>query len=454
MGIENYLKQVNLSELDCFYADLRIEEESGVELGYKNNELENFSPLGSVGAFLRVYNNGKWFYRSLTELDRIPEAFEDLIHQSKQIKGTNEDLFGHVPVQRDEILKFVKNDPRNISLTEKKELCESYFDLTNEIPEVREYKIYYKDRYQKRAFKSNRGREFIYDYVDYGIFLIFTLRDGDFIFKDANRLWGQNISDLSGKQQQAKKFIEESRRHLKAPIVKPGKYTVLMNSDVVGVFTHESFGHKSEADFMLGDKAAIDEWKIGTKVASDIVSIVDDGNEIINSGYCPIDDEGIPSKKTYLVKNGVLSGRLHSLSTASAFKEEPTGNARAMNFEFEPIVRMTNTYIEAGKDSTESLISSISEGIFVSDYRHGSGLSTFTIAPTRAYEIKNGKIGNPIKVSVISGTVFETLNNIQAVSKGLEIHSSAFGGCGKDEQAPLRVADGGPMIIVKDMQVG
>src|SRR5690606_38569275 len=167
----------------------------------------------------------------------------------------------------------------------------------------------------------------------------------------------------------------------------------------------------------------------------------------------PIDDEGNRKQKTYLIKDGKLAGRLHSASTALALGETNTGNGRAMNFEFGPIVRMTNTYIEPGTNSLEQIISDVKKGVYIKDFKHGMGMSTFTIAPGKAYMIENGKITKPVKVSVISGSVFETLMNIKAVANDFEVKSSAFGGCGKFEQWPLPVADGGPSILVDGMQV-
>ena len=99
------------------------------------------------------------------------------------------------------------------------------------------------------------------------------------------------------------------------------------------------------------------------------------------SGFVPYDDEGCPAGKTYLIKDGILSGRLHSASTAADLGDEPTGNARAINFEFEPIVRMTATYIEAGAETKEELFSKVKDGIYIDDISHGSGMTTFTIAP-------------------------------------------------------------------------
>jgi TldD protein len=453
MSIEAALKDLKLDTLKCFYADIRLEEESGTRLGFKNGELEEFAPLSVEGAFLRVYNHGKWFYKAITNLQEIQSSFVELIDQSQAFIGKCEDIFSEIPKRHDEILRFEKVDPRKVTLTEKRKACESYLDVTKDISEVKELRVIYKDRYQKRAFKSSRGRSFVYDFADYGLIVQGTLREGNYFFTDKFRHWGQSLADIQG-QSVVEDYFLESRKHLEADTIQPGKYPVVMNSEVVGVFTHESFGHKSEADFMLGDEAAIREWKIGSAVAANCVSIVDDGGSADNSGYCPIDDEGLEKSKTYLIKNGILKGRLHSLKTAYEFKEAPTGNARAMNFEFEPIVRMTNTYIEPGMQTEEELIASIKDGVYVSGVNHGSGLSTFTIAPKRSYWIRNGRIAEPVRIPVISGTVFDTLNKITGVSQRVKIDSSTFGGCGKDEQSPLRVADGGPLIAISEMQVG
>lgn len=124
-----------------------------------------------------------------------------------------------------------------------------------------------------------------------------------------------------------------------------------------------------------------------------------------------------------------------------------------MNFEFEPIVRMTSTYIEGGNVSFNELLKRAEGGIYFYNFKHGSGGSTFTIAPNRAYRIKDGKIAEPVRVSVLSGSVFETLKMIEACGDDFHLESSAFGGCGKMEQSPLPVADGGPSILVSGMQV-
>lgn len=234
--------------------------------------------------------------------------------------------------------------------------------------------------------------------------------------------------------------------------MRPGIYPVLLSPEATGIFTHESFGHKSESDFMVGDEAMKAEWALGKTVGRDLLNIVDDGT-VSGTGYTPYDDEGTEGRKNHIITNGKLTGRLHSASTAAALEEGLTGNARAVNFEFEPIVRMTTTYIERGDQPLKDILAGIEDGIYVEAVRHGSGMSTFTMAPERSYRIENGKITKPVRVSVVTGNVFDTLAEVDALSEEFELLSFVGGGCGKMEQFPLPVGFGGPYTRVRKLNV-
>lgn len=201
---------------------------------------------------------------------------------------------------------------------------------------------------------------------------------------------------------------------------------------------------------MLADEGIRKEWQIGKAVASPLLSIVDCGKSL-GSGYVPYDDEGTKASKTYLIKKGVLTGRLHSGATSAYLKEKMTGNARAVNCTFEPIVRMTNTYIEAGELTKDELFAGVKFGYYIKSVKHGSGMSKFTIAPNVAYEIVDGKITRPVKISVITGDVFTTLGLIDGLSNKVEFMSFVSGGCGKNEQHPLPVGFGGPHVRISKM---
>ena len=187
-------------------------------------------------------------------------------------------------------------------------------------------------------------------------------------------------------------------------------------------------------------------------MGSPILSIAESGC-MPGTGFVPYDDEGTKARKNYLIKNGVLAGRLHSAQTAAALDESLTGNARAIDCNFEPIVRMTTTYIEGGDLDFDGLIAPIEKGYFIKSIRHGSGMSTFTLAPSLAYEIVNGKLGRPVQISVLTGNVFETLGLIDGLTKEVEFLCFVTGGCGKMEQWPLPVGFGGPYVRVSTMNV-
>jgi len=133
--------------------------------------------------------------------------------------------------------------------------------------------------------------------------------------------------------------------------------------------------------------------------------------------------------------------------------EKPTGNARAMNYRFPPIVRMTNTYIEPGQGSFDDLIADIKEGVYAKNWFGGTtSMEMFTFSAGEAYMIRNGKVAEALRPVVLTGNVFITLNNIDAIGNDLDMNQG--GGCGKGGQYPLPVANGSPHIRIRKCLVG
>jgi TldD protein len=311
----------------------------------------------------------------------------------------------------------------------------------------------YIDRYSVYEFYSSKGADITYDFQLSGLVLSIALANGNDTFSNQIMKSGYKFDDLFVSDEEVVDFVKENENYIiNAKPVEAGEYPVILAPVVAGVFAHESFGHKSEADFMLGDETMRKEWELGKQVGSSILSIYDSGIDF-GSGYVPYDDEGNKATKTYLIKNGVLAGRLHSATTAADLGEEVTGNARAMNTDYEPIVRMTNTVIDAGDKTVEELFAGVKHGYYIKNLKHGSGMSSFTIAPSLCYEIVDGKIGQPVKIAVITGNVFETLNLIDGLSNKTELLSFVTGGCGKMEQYPLNVGFGGPYVSISKMNV-
>ena len=453
MDFKNLLKLLDLTKFPCQFVDVRIERTQSSALVFKNDELIETSIRPVIGAFIRVNHHGMWFYSSTTAINEIENEILKLIDQAKMVPKSS--LVFKIPANNGvhHLINKTQNDFSQIKLEEKLELVKSYLPVFKKIENLVMSDLAYTDIYKEKFYISSVGTEFSYDFNQAGLFLNLTLKDGENLFEDVYKKYASSFNDLKNLQSEFIDYFTESQIFLTAPKVIPGKYKTVLSPEITGIFTHESFGHKSEADFMMGDPEAAKAWKLGATVGSKCLSIIDSGTHDNTSGWCPIDDEGSLAKVNYLIKEGVLLGRLHSNHTADTLEETATGNARAMNFEYEPIVRMTSTYIKGGTTPFSELLKKAEGGIYCNSVRHGSGGSTFTIAPIRAYLIKEGKLDTPVIVSVISGSVFETLDKVEDCGDDFLLGSSAFGGCGKMEQNPLPVAYGGPSILVSEMQI-
>jgi len=437
-----------------YYADVRIEDRSRTVIQYQDGNLQEFKTPVEVRAFLRVYDGKMWYYASVTDVAHVQKTLDRLYDAATPNPDIEKDpIVSRLERNRDKKFIFADCSVRNIPVEEKQALLQSYLPLLSEDSACAMPIGIYLDRNSVFTFQSSLGTDITYDYQTCGLSLQCSMAEGEKKFSAAWQRGCTRFEELKGLTEEIRASMQEQAKFMREsePVV-PGKYPVVLSPEAAGVFAHESFGHKSESDFMLSDESMREEWQIGKAVGSPILSIAECG-EYPGSGYVPYDDEGTKARKNYLIKNGILAGRLHSGQTAAALEEGLTGNARAIDCTFEPIVRMTTTYIEPGDQTFEQLIAPIQKGYYIKTISHGSGMSTFTIAPRLAYEIENGHLGKPTQISVITGSVFETLGLIDGLSNELTLLSFVAGGCGKMEQMGLPVGFGGPCVRVSEMNV-
>lgn len=437
-----------------FYADIRIEDRSSTVIAYQAGVLDEMKNRLEKQAFLRVYDGKMWYYASVTDVEHLQRTLDGLYDAATANPDILTDpIVRRFEVNRDRLMTFDGCSVRDITLKEKQALLQGYLPLLSEHECIKMTQAKYLDRNSRFTFISSLGANIEYDYQTCGLQLTFDMAEGEKQFSGSWRQGGTRFDEAKWHDAEIRASIEEQISFMRNSVpVEPGKYPVVLSPEAAGVFAHESFGHKSEADLMISDESMKDEWQLGKNVGSPILSIVDCG-ELNGAGFAPYDDEGTKARKNYLIKNGKLAGRLHSAQTAAVLDEALTGNARAVNCGFEPIVRMTSTYIEGGELDFDELIAPIEKGYFIKTIKHGSGMSTFTIAPDIVYEIETGKLGRPVQISVITGNVFETLGLIDGLTKEVEHLSFVTGGCGKMEQYPLPVGFGGPFVRVSEMNV-
>jgi len=225
-----------------------------------------------------------------------------------------------------------------------------------------------------------------------------------------------------------------------------GRKRVLLSPGLVGLLTHEAVGHTVEADFVMAGSCAA--GKLGQRVASELVTLCDSGQSEFYDGAggtLQVDDEGVPTRRTAVIENGILKSYLHDRESAARFGVEPTGNARAYEYQNEPLIRMRNTYIEPGTSTLEELIAGIDDGYLLDGAANGQADSNgeFMFGTREAYPIRNGKLGPLLRGVNISGSAFDVLRTVNAVGNAF-LWDLGSGFCGKGQLA--KVDAGGPWL--------
>lgn len=248
--------------------------------------------------------------------------------------------------------------------------------------------------------------------------------------------------------------IDECNLLFKATKPKAGEMPVVMGAGGSGILLHEAIGHTFEADSNRKGESIFAD-KLGKKIAKDFINIIDDGTLPGSRGAINMDDEGIESQKTYLVKDGVLNSYIHDRISADYYKVAPTGNGRRQSFRFAPLPRMRSTYMEQGNTTKEDIISSVKHGIYVDNFSNGEvkiGAGDFTFFVKKGFLIENGKLTQPIKDINIIGNGPQVLADITMAANDYKEDNSTWS-CGKGGQS-VPVTLGLPTVLVKKLTVG
>jgi TldD protein len=442
-----------IKRCDADYIEARLEENQTSHITYRGRELESIGRSTATGGNVRALMRGGWGFVSFNNLDELPSRVELAIKQAQFVGGEVCKLAAVEPVV-DIVPAELDRNPVTMPLAEKKQVLDEYNEIIWYTPKIQTSTIGYADSYKKVIFLNSLGSYIEQERADITLHLAaVATRDGDV---QQVRLSVGSRGDfglIKSLHQQVEQLSRQAVELLSAPQVKGGEYTVVLDPVLAGVFVHEAFGHLSESDFVYENDRLREIMTPGRQFGSEQLNIVDTPTIPGLRGSYKYDDEGVPATKTYLIREGKLVGRLHSRETAAKMGEKPTGNARALNYRYPPIVRMSNTYIEPGSVSFEEMIADIKEGIYAKNWYGGTtSMEMFTFSAGEAYMIRNGKIAEALRPVVLTGNVFTTLKNIDAIGNDLEMNQG--GGCGKGEQVPLPVANGSPHIRIRRCLVG
>jgi len=442
-----------LNNFNVEYVEAHLEESQSTRISYRGKKLESIDRSVSTGGNIRALVNGGWGFISFNSFDELNQKINIAIKQAELV-GKGENQIAYVEPVVETVLNDIENNPVFITLTEKKDLLDEYNSIIWKTPKLQTSTIGYSDSNKSTIFINSTGSYIKQERADINLRLSAIAADNGDIQQVGLSLGSRgNFSHIQGLHQDIERMSKSAVEMLSAPQAKGGEYTVVLDPVLAGVFVHEAFGHLSEADFIYENDSMREIMKLGKRFGDKHLNIVD-GAAVPNlRGSFKYDDEGVPATKTYLIREGKLVGRLHSRETAAKMNEKATGNARAINYRYPPIVRMTNTYIEPGSASFKEIIGDIKEGIYARNWYGGTtSMEMFTFSAGEAYMIRNGKVAEMLRPVMLSGNVFSTLDNIDAIGNDLEMNEG--GGCGKAAQMPLPVSNGSPHIRIQRCLVG
>jgi TldD protein len=439
------------------YTEIRLEDREATNVMFRGKDLEEAGAVVDSGGIVRcLVRNGGWGVVTFNDRDdldvKVQQAYEcaRLAHSEEPIE------LAPIPVSEDHLPVHLEHDFRQVPLAEKKALAEGYNDiLLGYSDRIVDTRTRYHDWFARVLFANSEGTLVEEERPMVTVYVFATARQGDNVQQAFESRSAQSGFDfVQGLEDLAVTAAQRAVDLLGAESVVGGRYPVVLNPALGGVFIHEAFGHLSEADFVYENPQAQEMMVLGRRFGRDILTVFDDGSAPGLRGTHKYDDEGTPTGRTDLIKDGVLVGRLHSRETAAKMGEHPTGNARATGYRYPPIVRMTNTAIDRGQTSFEEMIRDIKRGVYACNMFGGqTALENFSFSSAYAYMIRDGQVAELIKDVILAGNLFTTLANIDAVGDDFE-WSHAAGACGKGQGGLQSLTDGAPHIRIQDVVIG
>ena len=425
------------------YADARIENQCETTTKISDEEVKTYSG-SSFGISVRVLANNSWGFASSNSATADVSLLLKHAERLAMLQKGNISLNEQKMVKKSVKTNYVET-PQELQISQlndaKKNLDGN--NITNKT-------VSSSDRVLKKEFYNSECSEIIQEinhtYISYAA----IAKDGDLIQRGSERASSIHGFDKIDPYKLATIAREKAELLLKAKLPPKGRFTVVLDNEMTGVFSHEAVGHACEADSII-DRESILAGKLEKKIGNELVTITDDP-AADDFGHYVYDDEGIAAGKAELVTGGILTSYMHSRESSAKLKLKLNGHARAESFDSFPIVRMSNTYFQPGAASIDDTFD-VKYGIYLKGMKGGSVdifSGGFMFKAEEAYEIKNGEKTQIFRDVTLSGNILETLKNVQLVAKDF---STNPGFCGKFSQS-APVSDGGPHIRVGNMMVG
>ena len=438
------------------YCDARAEQQERKSALLENNEIEYVRTNDDRGIGIRIIKNNIWGFCSITNpksYEQIKDAMDNSIKSTMNNKKNKINLYPNN-------LKKIKIDYKVVKKPELEEIIKIGFECSKiilETPKIKKSIVNPWYTLNSKYFVNSEGSEILQNFTDTIVDMISIAHESG-ITQSVNITEGgrgglEQIINKNKIQQSAKEIALKASQLTLAKPAKEENATVVMNPDFVALLAHEILGHPSEADRVLGKEMAWagGAWwknKLGEKIGSENLNVFDDPTIKESLGWYQFDDEGVETKKTTLVEKGVLKNHMQNRETAQIFNSAPTGNMRATNYRFMPLIRMACTCIGNGDWNVPEMIKDVKHGYLISNMKIPSidmKRYNWSISCQYAQKIENGEITDLLRDVIVMGTAPKFFESIDACGNDFTVRPIA--NCGKgDPMQSMIMGNGGPTI--------
>lgn len=460
LGGELIDKIVDYASSGSRYAEARYMSLDTKSVSYKNGEFAGIEAAGESGYAIRVVNESiSMAYTDSEDWTKVKESIDNAIAKSR-FHGKNRISEGKSV--KDSWKVEQKKKIEDMSVEDRIAVVKEFDGLLGSLgAKVRINAVSDKKIWQKYANSTGSFIEGEISRVFY-FYMLGVLENGD--FEQSSEQYGASSGyeyieslDLEEKMTEDVRDLTEV---LSAPAVNPGKFDVVIGPEISGIVAHESAGHPTEYDRIIGREGALagESFLTGKdhpyRIGSEAVNVVDDPSYQGSFGYYAYDDEGMKSRKRYLYRKGYTDEFILNRESAAILGKEPNGGGRSSSWNMEPLARMSTTYIEPGEYSFEELFEDIGRGIYIKSY------TEWNIDDIRfnekyvgkeAYIIQDGDLTGRVRRPVIETNTINFYSSIDAVGNDLQFNA---GMCGKGD--PMQGVDvwmGGPHLRLRNMYI-
>ncbi len=433
------------------YYEIRVTRVTASHLTMQNGQLEELGMNTEVGIGVRAFN-GTWGFSSANDMSRAEDAIEAAMKIAKLSKGDSRIYLGDPVRDRAEIRP--KKSFLDVDIEDKLALVKETDSLLRG-EGISNRSVYYGDGLKEGFYFNSLGSEIETVVPRLRLSFSVTARESGEMqsyWKSFGGTAGWELVEGIDLPYWTEFVKEKALSLLHAQSPPSGEFPVIIDPELTGVFIHEALGHAVEADSVKNGDSIL-AGKLGERIAVEGLTVVDDPTLPGKFGSYVYDDEGIRARRVEIIKNGVLMSYLNDRETSALLGLEPNGHGRAQGYNYQPLVRMSNTYVEPGDWSFEEMVEEVRNGLYMIGDKGGevdTANGTFTFGAKEGYLIENGEVKAQVRDVALSGRILDVLRDIRAIGDDLRIEFPGY--CGKGQWVP--VDDGGPHVLTRALVGG